>query len=344
MNSIIIDLDNTITIDSVGDDYPNKLSNPNIIRAIDNAHHLGFQCKIFSSRNMRTFKDDLEKIEAHTRPIAEDWLQSNEVNYHELILGKPWCGVEGWYIDDKNLSLEEFVFKFSGPYWNKSVSVVIPFYDEQENIINCHKEQKKIERLLNISEFIYINNGSSDKTSLYLHDLSKEDKKIKVLDLDLNLGYGGGIKEGLKLNNSDFILLNHADQQFDSYSFFLNNLYKLESLHEATNILPIRFNRGKLDRISSSILRSLLSILTFRKIIDFNGQPKLFQLDKSKDLNELPNNFCLDLSLYFLMDGNYLSLPIIERERIKGHSHWKGSFLKRMTIFIQYLIFAIFKK
>jgi capsule biosynthesis phosphatase len=145
MNSIIIDLDNTITIDSVGDDYPNKLSNPNIIRAIDNAHHLGFQCKIFSSRNMRTFKGDLEKIEAHTRPIAEDWLQSNEVNYHELILGKPWCGVEGWYIDDKNLSLEEFVFKFSGPYWNKSVSVVIPFYDEQENIINCHKEQKKID-------------------------------------------------------------------------------------------------------------------------------------------------------------------------------------------------------
>ena len=139
-------------------------------------------------------------------------------------------------------------------------------------------------------------------------------------------------------------MLNHADQQFDSYSFFLNNLYKLESLHEATNILPIRLNRGKLDRISSSILRSLLSILTFRKIIDFNGQPKLFQLDKSKDLNELPNNFCLDLSLYFLMDGNYLSLPIIERERIKGHSHWKGSFLKRMTIFIQYLIFAIFKK
>ena len=112
MNSIIIDLDNTITIDSVSDDYPNKLSNPNVIKAIDNAHHLGFQCTIFSSRNMRTFKGDLEKIEAHTRPIAEDWLQSNEVNYHELILGKPWCGIEGWYIDDKNLSLEEFVFKF----------------------------------------------------------------------------------------------------------------------------------------------------------------------------------------------------------------------------------------
>ena len=47
MNSIIIDLDNTITIDSVDDDYPNKLSNPNIIKAIDNAHHLGFKCTIF---------------------------------------------------------------------------------------------------------------------------------------------------------------------------------------------------------------------------------------------------------------------------------------------------------
>ena len=33
------------------------------------------------------------------------------------------------------------------------------------------------------------------------------------------------VKEGLKLSNSDFILLNHADQQFDAYSFFINNLY-----------------------------------------------------------------------------------------------------------------------
>ena len=118
-DKLIVDLDNTITIDSSSLDYATKKLNAEVALAIKNASKLEIETTIFSSRNMKTFNGDLEKIESVTRPIAENWLQEKQIKYSELILGKPWCGKEGWYVDDKNLNIEEFVFKYTGPFWKK---------------------------------------------------------------------------------------------------------------------------------------------------------------------------------------------------------------------------------
>ena len=42
-------------------------------------------------------------------------VEKNNIPYDKLQLGKPGAGPNGWYVDDMNLSLEEFIFKFSGP-------------------------------------------------------------------------------------------------------------------------------------------------------------------------------------------------------------------------------------
>ena len=65
---------------------------------------------------MRTFNGDLKKINQITKPIAIKWLKNNNVDFDDIIFGKPWAGDNGWYVDDRNLSLEEFIFKFDGPF------------------------------------------------------------------------------------------------------------------------------------------------------------------------------------------------------------------------------------
>ena len=221
---VIIDLDDTLTQEDADKSYSQKIGNKPIVISIKNAISLGYESKVFSARNMRSLNGDLNKIESITRPIAETWLQENDIDYDELILGKPWCGYNGWYLDDKNISIEEFIFKFSGPYWDKTVNIVIPFFNEEKNILSNHTEQKKIERLLNVTQYIYIDNGSSDSTLDNLNKIASQDKKIKVISIKNNLGYGYGIKKGLQEVKSDLVLLNHADLQFDPYSFFLSNL------------------------------------------------------------------------------------------------------------------------
>lgn len=343
-DTIIIDLDNTLTEEDSGNNYSQKIVNKSVAQSIKNAISLGYESKIFSARNMRSLNGDLNKIESITRPIAEAWLKENSVDYEELILGKPWCGYNGWYLDDKNISIEEFIFKFSGPYWDKTVNIVIPFFNEEKNILIIHPEQKKIERLLNVTKYIYIDNGSSDNTLKNLKKIASQDKKVKVVSINKNLGYGNGIKKGLQEVDSDLILTNHADLQFDSYSFFLSNLPALKKMKKPQNILPQRLNRPLNFRINSAILRFLLSILSFQKISDFNGQPKLLFIKNIKNIDTLPNDTCIDLALYMLTKEQSITLPIIERVRHSGESSWSKDFNKRINMFLQYLLFAMKKR
>ena len=243
-------------------------------------------------------------------------------------------------IDDKNISIEEFTFKSSGPYWDRTVNVVIPFFNEEKNILTTHTEQKKIERLLNVTQYIYIDNGSSDNTFENLKKIASQDKKVKVISIKKNLGYGNGIKKGLKEVESDLVLLNHADLQFEPHPFFLSNLATLIKLNEPLNIFPQRFNRPLIDRMSSAFLRFLLSILYSHKITDFNGQPKLFFIKNIKNIDILPDNFCIDLALYRLTKEQSIILPIVQKKRHSGKPSTYG-IVKRIKFLLQYLLYAI---
>lgn len=339
-NRLIVDLDNTITIDSSSPNYESKKINAEVARAIHNASKLGISSTIFSARNMNSLEGDLLEIEEITRPIAEKWLKENHVPYSDLILGKPWCGPEGWYVDDKNLSIEEFTFKYTSPFWNKSVDLIVPFFNEESAVPKVHFQNKKSERLFNINNYIYIENGSTDNTRERLKELAENDKKIKLILLEKNLGYGGGIKAGLAKSSSSIVILNHADLQFDLYSFIYTNL-DIITIQNKTNILSKRLNRGFKDRVYSALLRAILSIILFKRIKDFNGQPKVFNRSFLGPIDNLPNNFCIDLAIYKKIFLHSIQIPIIQSERKIGESSWSGSVKKRIQIFIDYILWAV---
>lgn len=342
-NRLVVDLDNTITIDSSSPDYESKEINTKVASAILNASKLGISSTIFSARNMRTFEGDLLKIEEMTRPIAEKWLKENHVPYSDLILGKPWCGPEGWYVDDKNLNIEEFTFKYAGPFWNESIDLIVPFFNEESAVTKVHFQNKKCERLFNINNYIYVENGSTDNTREKLKELAKNDKKIKLILSEKNLGYGGGIKAGLSESSSSIVILNHADLQFDLYNFTYTNL-DLITTQNNTNILPKRLNRGYKDSIYSVLLRFILSIIFFKRIKDFNGQPKIFNKSFLGSIDNLPNNFCIDLAIYKKIFLHSIQIPILQSERTIGESTWSGSVKKRIKIFIDYILWAVMNR
>ena len=69
----------------------------------------GFAIVICSARNMRTYGGQVGKINANTLPVILDWLARHEIPYDELHVGKPWCGTEGFYVDDKAIRPSEFL-------------------------------------------------------------------------------------------------------------------------------------------------------------------------------------------------------------------------------------------
>jgi capsule biosynthesis phosphatase len=108
---IICDLDNTITIENQNIDYADKLPNEPLIEKLRYYKSLGFEIIIHTARNMRTHDGDISKINIHTLPIIINWLERHNVPYDGIIVGKPYCGTEGFYVDDRAIRPNEFINK-----------------------------------------------------------------------------------------------------------------------------------------------------------------------------------------------------------------------------------------
>ena len=100
MKKLIVDLDGTLTMADTPD-YRNVLPRVDVVEQLRIYKDDGFEIVIFTARNMRTFDGNVGKINVHTLPIITEWLDTHQVPYDEIIVGKPWCGKSGFYIDDR---------------------------------------------------------------------------------------------------------------------------------------------------------------------------------------------------------------------------------------------------
>ncbi|MFM4713164.1 hypothetical protein ACEUEC_17750 [Aeromonas veronii] len=107
MKKLIVDLDGTLTMADTPD-YRNVLPRVDVIEQLRIYKDDGFEIVIFTARNMRTFDGNVGKINVHTLPIITEWLDTHQVPYDEIIVGKPWCGKSGFYIDDRAIRPSEF--------------------------------------------------------------------------------------------------------------------------------------------------------------------------------------------------------------------------------------------
>ncbi|NQD72904.1 capsular biosynthesis protein [Pseudomonas sp. CM27] len=107
MKRLIMDLDDTIC-STINGDYKNSTPDLSVIQKLHEYREMGFTIAISTSRNMRTYNGDIGKINANTLPIIVEWLNTHHVPYDEIIVAKPWCGMEGFYVDDKAIRPSEF--------------------------------------------------------------------------------------------------------------------------------------------------------------------------------------------------------------------------------------------
>ncbi len=108
MKRLILDLDETVSTTKNGQYH---LSTPvvSMVEAIRNYKEQGFEIVFSTSRNMRTYEGNVGKINANTLPIIIGWLNKHDIPYDEIYVGKPWCGFDGFYVDDKAIRPAEFV-------------------------------------------------------------------------------------------------------------------------------------------------------------------------------------------------------------------------------------------
>lgn len=109
MKRLVFDLDGTIALDDPSRTYAEREPNLPVIARLREYREQGYSIIIASARNMRTYGGQIGLINANTLPVILDWLARHQVPYDEVHVGKPWCGTEGFYIDDRAVRPSEFL-------------------------------------------------------------------------------------------------------------------------------------------------------------------------------------------------------------------------------------------
>lgn len=95
------------------------------------------------------------------------------------------------------------------------ISVIVPCYNEEESLTVFHRETaavlKKIEEA--DYEFVFVDDGSSDKTLEIIKELAAEDSHVRYVAFSRNFGKEAGMYAGLSEASGDYMVIMDADLQ-----------------------------------------------------------------------------------------------------------------------------------
>ncbi|WP_336329161.1 hypothetical protein [Haloarcula sp. CGMCC 1.2071] len=108
---IVVDVDGVLAQKHPEKEYSELTPDADVVETLRRYDEDGFYIILNTARNMRTYEGRMGKINAETAPTLVEWLDEHDIPYDEIHYGKPWCGHDGFYIDDNAIRPSEFVEK-----------------------------------------------------------------------------------------------------------------------------------------------------------------------------------------------------------------------------------------
>ena len=97
----------------------------------------------------------------------------------------------------------------------EKISIIVPCYNEEESMPLFYDEICKVASdFKHVDfEFIFVNDGSRDRTLEIARDLSKKDKRVRYISFSRNFGKEAAILAGLDYSVGDYVAIMDADLQ-----------------------------------------------------------------------------------------------------------------------------------
>lgn len=97
----------------------------------------------------------------------------------------------------------------------EKISVIVPCYNEEEVLPIFYEEIDRVSKEMHKVdfEFLFINDGSKDKTLNILRELAKKDKRVRYISFSRNFGKEAGMYAGLSNATGDYVAIMDADMQ-----------------------------------------------------------------------------------------------------------------------------------
>ena len=211
----------------------------------------------------------------------------------------------------------------------KLVSVVVPCYNEQEVLPMFYEEITKVTGQMSKTypeltfEYLFINDGSKDKTLEILRSLAENDSRVRYISFSRNFGKESGMYAGLKGAKGDYIVVMDADLQHppaflpEMYSYVRNGEYDC-----ATTRRVSRKGESKIRSAFARLFYKIMNKISQTEIVD-GAQDFRFMtrqmVDAILDMTEY-NRFSKGIFSWVGFNTRYIEYENVERPA--GTTSW----------------------
>lgn len=177
-----------------------------------------------------------------------------------------------------------------------SLSLVLPAYNEQENIrVVVEQALEVLPGYTDTFEIIPVNDGSSDRTGAILEELAREDDRVRPVSYKTNKGYGGAVSSGFKASRYDYVMFMDADRQFK-----IDDIAMLSPFVGTYDIVA-GFRMERSDplhrRINAEVFNIAVRILFGVHLRDLDCAFKIFRGDQLRSLNLISNGALINCEM-----------------------------------------------
>ncbi len=214
----------------------------------------------------------------------------------------------------------------------KEVSVVIPVFDEGENLGPLYTQLKSVlEDMAKSYEIIFVDDGSSDNSFSILEKLYQKDSNIKIIQFRKNFGKSAALSAGFNCAKGETIITLDADLQDDSREI-PNFLKKLEQGYDLVSGWRLPRKDPLSKTLPSKLFNSLTSALTGVKVHDLNCGFKAYKKTTVKNIDLYGELYRYTPVIAYWRGYNVGEVKVKHHPRIHGRSKYgMGRLFKGMT-------------
>ena len=150
-----------------------------------------------------------------------------------------------------------------------TISIIVPCFNEEESLPLFYAEMEKIKFQINDHfEYIFVNDGSKDRTLQVLRDLNQVDKSVHYLSFSRNFGKEAAMYAGLQAAKGDYVTVMDVDLQ--DPPFLLPKMYAMLQSGTCDCVAARRSSRegeGKIKSFLSNAFYGVINRLSRTEIV-----------------------------------------------------------------------------
>ena len=216
---------------------------------------------------------------------------------------------------------------------NRTLSIIVPCYNEEEVITNFYQQvTKKLNELKEYKyDILFIDDGSKDKTLSIIEKLATNNDNVNFISFSRNFGKEAAMLAGLQYTTSECVIIMDSDLQHPP-----ELMVKMVEMYEQGYDQVI----AKRNRTGDSVVKTGFAILYYKlvnKLVDVKmkdgvGDYRLLSRAAINALISLPEANRFSKGLFSWIGFNQTYIEYENQQRVAGDTKWSFKKLLRYGI------------